>query len=115
MARTSLSYITTQSSSAGNDEEFLNQRLYTRLRSQILTGHFRPGTKLPSTRALSASVGVSRNTVVHAFEQLAAEGYLSARSGSGSYVAANLPDNLIQSKTTNIAALEQRNDSRFDH
>jgi GntR family transcriptional regulator/MocR family aminotransferase len=115
MARSSLSYSTAPSSPAGNDEEFLNRRLYTRLRSQILTGYFRPGTKLPSTRALSASVGVSRNTVVHAFEQLAAEGYLSARSGSGSYVAANLPDNLIQSKTTMIVPHGQRNDRRFDH
>jgi len=110
-----LAYSTAQSSSAGNDEELLNRRLYTRLRSQILTGHFLPGTKLPSTRALSASVGVSRNTVVYAFEQLAAEGYLSARSGSGSYVAANLPDNLIQSKTTKIVTHEQRSDGRFDH
>lgn len=52
------------------------------LRTAIRSGRLRPGVRLPSTRALAADLGVSRSVVVQAFEQLAAEGYLTTRPGA---------------------------------
>ena len=68
------------------------QRLAEAIREGILSGRFRPGEKLPPTRALSSTLSLARNTVLEAYEQLMAEGYLSARHGSGTFVAADLPD-----------------------
>lgn len=68
----------------------LYRRLYLALREAILSGRVRD--RLPSTRRLAEDLGVSRNSVAAAFELLQAEGYLSGRIGSGSYVADHLPD-----------------------
>ena len=57
------------------------------LRSAIREGRLAAGTRLPSTRALAGDLGLSRGTVVEAFAQLAAEGYLDARHGAGTWVA----------------------------
>ena len=65
----------------------LSRQLYDGLRGAILAGQFRAGTRLPSTRALAASLGVSRNTVHTAFEQLILEGLLEGKQGAGTYVA----------------------------
>lgn len=64
------------------------RQLYRALRGAIVDGTLAPGAKLPATRALAAELGVSRTTVLLAFEHLAAEGYLQGRHGSGSYVQA---------------------------
>ncbi|HEX5596087.1 MAG TPA: PLP-dependent aminotransferase family protein, partial [Micromonosporaceae bacterium] len=56
------------------------------LREAIRTGRLAPQTRLPSTRVLAAELNLARNTVVTAYEQLTAEGYLSARTGSGTTV-----------------------------
>ena len=64
----------------------LHQQLYAQLRTQILTGSMPSGTRLPSTRTLVTELGVSRITVVSAFEQLTAEGFLRSRAGDGTYV-----------------------------
>lgn len=61
--------------------------LESHLRDSIRAGRLRPGARLPSSRALAAELGVSRRLVVEAYEQLAAEGYLVARPGSGTRVA----------------------------
>ncbi|MBT8155008.1 PLP-dependent aminotransferase family protein [Epibacterium ulvae] len=53
------------------------------LRGAIAEGQIAQGTRLPSSRALALDLGVSRSTVVLAFDQLTAEGYLTARRGSG--------------------------------
>jgi GntR family transcriptional regulator / MocR family aminotransferase len=58
------------------------------LRSAIREGRLAPGTRLPSTRALAADLGWARGTVAGAYEQLAAEGWLTARVGAGTVVAA---------------------------
>jgi GntR family transcriptional regulator/MocR family aminotransferase len=50
---------------------------------------------LPSTRSLSADLGISRNTAAGAFDQLLAEGYLEGKVGSGTYVAGSLPEDLL--------------------
>ncbi len=61
--------------------------LSRRLRAAIETGALPPGTKMQSTRELARRLGLGRNTVAIAFEQLIAEGYLLARVGSGTFVA----------------------------
>jgi GntR family transcriptional regulator/MocR family aminotransferase len=65
--------------------------LHRELRSAILDGRLKPGLRLPSTRILADSWGVSRNTVMGAYDLLLSEGYLFARHGAGTYVAAALP------------------------
>src|SRR5438552_8154138 len=68
----------------------LGQQLAQGLRQAIVHGEAKAGEPLPSTRALAASLGLSRGTVVEAYEQLIAEGYLEARAGAGTRVAASL-------------------------
>lgn len=63
------------------------QALHGQLRAAILDGRLRMGQALPSTRALSSSLGVSRNTVVAAYDLLLSEGYVVARQGAGYVVA----------------------------
>src|SRR5262245_45431106 len=58
------------------------------LRDAIRSGRLRPGTPLPSSRALAADLRLSRGVVVEAYEQLLAEGYVTARRGSATRVAA---------------------------
>ncbi len=66
--------------------------LYAALRSEILDGRLRPGTRLPATRDLAEQYHLSRGTIVSAFEQLRAEGYLEGKVGSGTFVAGSLPE-----------------------
>lgn len=63
------------------DEEGLAAQLTGQLRSLIASGRLGRGRALPSSRRLASDLGVSRNTVTYAFEQLAAEGYLAASHG----------------------------------
>jgi GntR family transcriptional regulator/MocR family aminotransferase len=62
-------------------------QLETGLREAIRGGRLRPEARVPSSRALAGELGVSRRLVVEAYEQLAAEGYLLSRGGSGTRVA----------------------------
>ncbi|MFI5799644.1 PLP-dependent aminotransferase family protein [Streptomyces sp. NPDC051677] len=57
------------------------------LRDAVRDGRLSPGTRLPATRRLAGELGISRNTVKAAYDQLVAEGYLTARQGSGTQVA----------------------------
>jgi GntR family transcriptional regulator/MocR family aminotransferase len=57
------------------------------LHDSIRTGRLLPGTRLPSSRSLAKDLGIARNTVADAYGQLVAEGWLSARQGSGTVVA----------------------------
>lgn len=66
------------------------RELARHLRSSILEGRLRPGTKLPSTRSLAQSLGCSRTLISAVYDELVAEGYLEAKRGSGTYVAAGL-------------------------
>lgn len=68
------------------------QSVFERVRSGILSGAFPGGARLPPTRVLAGELGVARQTVVLAYERLAAEGYLVGRVGSGTFVASDLPD-----------------------
>ena len=61
------------------------------LRSAVAEGRLTPGVRLPSSRVLAAELGLARNTVADAYAQLVAEGWLVARQGSGTRVAAGGP------------------------
>src|SRR5262245_54896626 len=70
----------------------LHEQLYREIRRAIVARIIRPHARIASSRALAADLGVSRTTTQAALEQLQAEGYLVARRGSGTFVAAELPD-----------------------
>jgi GntR family transcriptional regulator/MocR family aminotransferase len=70
----------------------LQRQIYDAWRAGILGGRFRAGMRLPSTRALARTYGISRITVTAAYDQLLAEGYLETRRGSGTFVSTDLPD-----------------------
>jgi GntR family transcriptional regulator/MocR family aminotransferase len=65
----------------------VREQVETRLRESIRAGTLAAGTRLPSSRALAADLGVARATITEVYEQLLAEGYLVARQGSGTRVA----------------------------
>lgn len=62
--------------------------IYQQLRARILEGRLRPGDALPATRELARELAVGRNTIVHAYEQLVAEGFAEGRIGAGTFVTA---------------------------
>jgi GntR family transcriptional regulator/MocR family aminotransferase len=74
--------------------------LCTALRAEILEGRLRPGARLPATRDLAGQYGLSRGTIVSAFEQLKAEGYLRGTVGAGTYVNEVLPDEWLEVRRT---------------
>lgn len=74
----------------------MNGRLYRALRASILEGALEPDARLPATRDLARELGVARNTVINAYDQLLAEGYVYSRQGSGTFVTASLPDAYLQ-------------------
>jgi len=84
--------------SAGSGPELLlgvqrpaRAQLEGTLRDAVRDGRLAPGDRLPSSRALAADLGVARGVVVEAYTQLVAEGWLDARQGSGTRVAAPGP------------------------
>ncbi|MEV3968950.1 PLP-dependent aminotransferase family protein [Streptomyces sp. NPDC050698] len=66
----------------------LRRGLTDALREAVRSGRLAPGTRLPSSRALATDLGIARNTVADAYADLVAEGWLTARQGSGTRVAA---------------------------
>ena len=74
----------------------LQRQLCENLRRLILTGKLLPSQRLPSTRELATSLGISRNTAIESYEQLKSEGYLQTIAGSGTFVCQQLPDDLGQ-------------------
>jgi len=97
----------------------LYQQVYTNLRSSILSGELKGGMKLPSTRALAEELNVSRNTILNAYRQLQAEGYIESVQGSGTYVARISPDHLLTAQvketSTDAAAPEPLKPRFSDH
>lgn len=76
----------------------LSRQLYQALRLRVLDGRLASGTRLPASRDLAAALGVSRNSVVRAYDQLFAEGFIEGRVGDGTYVA-QLPQTALPAKT----------------
>ncbi|UVM50410.1 PLP-dependent aminotransferase family protein [Pseudomonas sp. B21-015] len=65
----------------------LSRQLYQALRVRVLDGRLASGTRLPASRDLAAALSISRNSVVRAYDQLYAEGFIEGRVGDGTYVA----------------------------
>lgn len=75
----------------------LSRQLYQALRQRVLDGRLSSGSRLPASRDLAIALGVSRNSVVRAYDQLYAEGFIEARVGDGTYVA-RLPEKALPLK-----------------
>ena len=73
----------------------LFQQLDAQIRQAVLSGRLPSGLRLPSSRVLAIQLGVSRTTVVTAFEQLIAEGFLEGRVGAGTFVGADLTERIM--------------------
>ena len=75
----------------------LSRQLYQALRVRVLDGRLASGTRLPASRDLAAALAISRNSVVRAYDQLYAEGFIEGRVGDGTYVA-QLPQSALPGK-----------------
>ena len=75
----------------------LSRQLYQALRLRVLDGRLASGTRLPASRDLAAALAISRNSVVRAYDQLYAEGFIEGRVGDGTYVA-QLPQAALPAK-----------------
>ncbi|MEU5267057.1 PLP-dependent aminotransferase family protein [Streptomyces hygroscopicus] len=83
------------------------------LRDAVRTGRLAPGTRLPSSRSLAADLGIARNTVADAYGELVAEGWLTARQGSGTRVARRVvPPEPAPPRTPPLAASRPAYDLR---
>lgn len=80
----------------------LFQQIYENLRQAILSNRLRIGFQLPSTRLLAKELKVSRNTVMAVYDQLIAEGYLQSKAGAGTFVAEDLPAELLETRKAKI-------------
>ncbi|GGZ24100.1 GntR family transcriptional regulator [Streptomyces poonensis] len=81
------------------------------LRDAVRAGRLAPGTRLPATRRLATELGISRGTAKAAYDQLVAEGYLTARQGSGTEVAP-LPSDTVSPAVGDARARAPRFDLR---
>lgn len=72
----------------------LHRQIYDAYRAGILNGSLSAGQRVPSTRALSAELGLSRIPVLEAYSQLLAEGYFETRTGAGTFICNSLPDQI---------------------
>lgn len=75
----------------------LSRQLYQALRLRVLDGRLASGTRLPASRDLAAALAISRNSVVRAYDQLYAEGFIEGRVGDGTYIA-QLPQTALPAK-----------------
>tara|TARA_B100000676_G_scaffold301100_1_gene347771 strand:- start:5134 stop:6600 length:1467 start_codon:yes stop_codon:yes gene_type:complete len=73
----------------------LQNQIRERLVEAILSGQLPSGAPIPSTRAMAKRLNVSRNTVMLAYQALAADGYLESRERSGFYVSPELRDSMV--------------------
>ena len=80
--------------------EPLHEQLYRQIREELESGSFdSSASRVPSSRVLAATLGISRPTVNQAFSKLLAEGYLQARKRSGIFVADHLPATFLKAAT----------------
>ncbi|MER8368848.1 PLP-dependent aminotransferase family protein [Mesorhizobium sp. M0991] len=85
-------------------EEPMHRQIYGALRRFILDGQIPQNTLLPSTRSLAEDLKVGRNTVIAAYDQLLAEGFIEARAGSGTWVAPIQQNRPLASLRAGLAA-----------
>jgi GntR family transcriptional regulator/MocR family aminotransferase len=73
----------------------LQDQVFDALRQMVLAGRLAPDTRLPASRALSVNLAVGRNTIIAAYERLAAEGYVVTASGGGTRIAKLTPEHVM--------------------
>jgi GntR family transcriptional regulator/MocR family aminotransferase len=78
-----------------DDAKPLHRQVYDGYREAILRGDLAPGQKIPSSRELASEMQVSRFPVLHAYAQLQAEGYFESHVGSGTFISATLPEQMM--------------------
>ena len=87
--------------------------IYGELRAAILEGRLRHGAKLPASRDFARQYGVSRGTVVSAFERLQDEGYLASQVGTGTWVSATVPLRSLRSQSAHMPLYAKRAVSNY--
>ena len=75
--------------------ETLQRQIFAQIRDAILAGRLPPGTELPPSRVLAGEYGVSRNTVLQAYQWLTAEGYVETERSARTIVSENLPEECL--------------------
>lgn len=95
-----------------NAEQTLVKQISDVIRKEIIKGRLERGISLPGSRALAEDIGVSRKTVVFAYELLIAEGWLESKHKSGTFISENLP--LIE-KTSNRVSKPLVSNFRYIH
>src|SRR6266404_1868396 len=89
--------------------EPLHHQLYRQIRDELVSGSFNDdSSRLPSSRALAADLGISRFTVNLALSRLHAEGYLRAKIGSGTFISDALPETFLSAQTTRAVPPTER-------
>ncbi len=88
-------------------EGTLQLRVFRCLRNAIIQGVLAPKTRLPASRDLAKEIKVSRNTVLSAYEQLRAQGYVEARTGQGTWIAEKIPESFLIKAENNICLTEE--------
>lgn len=86
--------------------EPLQRQLYNEIRAGILVGRLARGMKLPPSRELARSLGISRTTVTLVYDALVSEGYLDGKIGAGTFVASELPDELMEARAQPFVPFE---------
>jgi GntR family transcriptional regulator / MocR family aminotransferase len=81
----------------------LSRQIYLQVRSAVLSGALRAGTRVPSSRAMASELGVARASVVSAYEQLLVEGYVESRHGSGTFISGEMAGLTTRRRTASRA------------
>lgn len=85
----------------------LQMQIYESIRNMILNGLLTAGQRLPSSRSIATQLGVARNTVVLAYERLAAEDYIRSRTKTGIFVNEKLPEASVLSRNHHFGVISQ--------
>jgi len=95
--------------------EPLHQQLYRQIREELESGSFdSSASRVPSSRVLAATLGISRPTVNQAFSKLLAEGYLQVRKRSGIFVADHLPATFLKAAKLGTTARTEHSRASLD-
>ncbi len=86
----------------------LQTQLFDQLRAMILDGQLKSGSALPATRNLSEDLGISRKTVVNAYDRLLLEGYIESKPSIGTFVSEAIPDEGILAGGTKAEAGDRK-------
>lgn len=82
----------------------LHRQIYEAYREGIINGALSRGQQVPSTRALSTELGLSRIPILEAYSQLLAEGYFETKVGAGTFVSSSLPDKVVPADSSKKVA-----------